>query len=85
MGVKFRRQHSIGMYIVDFCCPGKKLIIELDGFQHSDERDELYDKVRTSYLQRLGYTVIRFWNNEINVNLEGVLLEIETTLNHTTP
>ncbi len=85
MGAKFRRQHSIGVYIVDFCCSPQKLIVEIDGSQHSEEKAELYDNVRTDYLEKLGYTVLRFWNNEINVNLEGVLMKIEEILNHTTP
>ncbi len=83
MGVKFRRQPSIGVYIVDFC-PAQRLIIEVDGSQHGEKNAELYDKVRTDYLQRLGYTVLRFWNNEINANLEGVLTTIEEALHTAT-
>jgi very-short-patch-repair endonuclease len=59
MGAKFRRQHGIGVYIVDFYCPEKKLIVELDGYQHGEERVETYDEARTNYLQKLGYTVLR--------------------------
>ena len=80
LGVKFRRQHSIGKYIVDFCCPAKKVIVELDGSQHCEKMAELYDTARTNYLQKLGYTVLRFWNNEINVNLESVLMNITDAL-----
>lgn len=81
MGVKFRRQHSIGRYIVDFYCPNKKLIVELDGSQHGEEKAEVYDEKRTNYLRQLGCTVLRFWNNEINTNLEGVLMKIEEAVN----
>ena len=69
LGAKFRRQHSIGKYIVDFCCPVRRLIVEIDGSQHGEEDAERYDTKRTQYLQDLGYTVLRFWNNEVNTNL----------------
>lgn len=84
LGFKFRRQHSIGVYIVDFCCPEKKLIVELDGYQHGEKDNIVYDEERTAYLHEFGYTILRFWNNEIDANLDGVLLKIETTLT-TTP
>lgn len=73
-GYKFRRQHSFGKYIVDFYCKEKKLIIELDGWQHQEQ--EKYDTERGKYLERQGLKVLRFWNNEINTNLDGVLLKI---------
>ncbi len=80
LGCKFRRQHSIGNYIVDFYCPEKKLIIELDGWQHKREKDIRYDAKRTAYLENLGIKVLRFWNNEINNNLNGVIMKIEDFL-----
>jgi len=80
LGYKFRRQHSIGRYIVDFYCPEKKLIIELDGWQHREENNFGYDKERTEFLESLGYKVIRFWNNEVNKNMESVILKIEESL-----
>ena len=76
---KFRRQHSVGWYIVDFYCPEKRLAIEIDGSQHVENKE--YDKMRTEYLNELGITVLRFWDNEVNKNLEGVMLKITTTLN----
>ncbi|PIP28603.1 MAG: cytosine methyltransferase [Candidatus Moranbacteria bacterium CG23_combo_of_CG06-09_8_20_14_all_35_22] len=76
LGYKFRRQHSIGNYIVDFYCPKKKLIIELDGCQHKRKKDIKYDAKRTNYFEFLGISVLRFWNNEVNENLEGVVLKI---------
>jgi very-short-patch-repair endonuclease len=69
-GLKLRRQHPIQPYIVDFICPEKKLIIELDGGQHAEAID--YDEKRTRFLESKGYTVIRFWNNEVLTNIEGV-------------
>ena len=63
-GIHFRNQHAIGNYVVDFCAPRKKIIIELDGSQHLEQ--EAYDQERTEYLQSKGYTVLRFWNNDVN-------------------
>jgi very-short-patch-repair endonuclease len=79
-GLKFKRQYLIGKYIVDFICLEKKIIIELDGFQHKEENQERYDKERTKYLERQGFSILRFWNNEINNDLEGVFLKIEEYL-----
>ena len=62
-GVKFRRQQTIGGYIVDFISMEKKLIIELDGGQHAEQAD--YDAARTAYLESEGYRVLRFWNNQV--------------------
>ncbi len=72
---KFRKQHSIGKYIVDFYCPEKKLIVEIDGSQHIDSQRE-YDLVRDKYLKDLDFKVLRFWDNDVNNNLKGVLLKI---------
>ena len=68
-GHKFRRQHPIGPYIADFACPDARLVIELDGGQHSPETDA----ARTAYIEAQGYTVLRFWNNEALGNPGGVL------------
>ena len=80
LGCKFRRQHSIGRYIVDFYCPVHKLVVELDGNQHNDDDQKEYDKERTEYLEGLDIKVLRFWNNEVNKNLEGVILKIKEYL-----
>ena len=80
MGYKFRRQVSIGRYIVDFYCPTRKLVIELDGSQHAIERNG-YDKQRTQYLESKGIKVIRYWNDEIRYNLNGVCEDIKGHLN----
>jgi len=74
LGVTFRRQHAIGNYIPDFCSPKAKLIIELDGSQHLEQEE--YDEERTKYLESLGYKVIRFWNNDVTNNIDGVILAI---------
>jgi very-short-patch-repair endonuclease len=72
-GVKFRRQQSLGTYIVDFVCFEKKLIIEIDGGQHNQDRIAIQDETRTTWLNSQGFQVIRFWNNEVIDNYEGVL------------
>jgi very-short-patch-repair endonuclease len=76
--VHFRNQHAIGNYIVDFCSPRKKLIIELDGSQHMEQVE--YDAERTKFLEAKGYRVLRFWNNEVMNDIEGVLRAIEIAL-----
>lgn len=73
---KFRRQVKIGPYVVDFLCPAAKLIIELDGGHHGDSDNQIKDQIRQKYLENLGYKVLRFWNNEISENLDGVVLKI---------
>lgn len=74
---KFRRQHSIGPYIVDFYCPKEKLVIELNGKSHFETSGLIYDEQREIYLEGLGYRVMRFENSEIFENPERVLLEIK--------
>ncbi len=81
LGYKFRRQHGIGPYIVDFYCPEKKLIIEIDGLQHLYQKE--YDQNRTIYFEMLGRTVLRFWNSEVNESIEGVLMTITAVLQST--
>jgi very-short-patch-repair endonuclease len=78
LGVTFRRQHAIGNFIPDFVCVQKKLIIELDGSQHLEQKE--YDAVRTEHLEKQGYKVIRFWNNDVMKNIEGVILAIKHAL-----
>ncbi len=78
--LKFRRQYTIGKYIVDFICLDKKVIIELDGWQHKEEFSGDKEKKRTKFLQEQGYTVVRFWNNEINNNIDAVFFKLEEVL-----
>ncbi|MCX7841129.1 MAG: endonuclease domain-containing protein [Anaerolineae bacterium] len=73
-GFKFRRQHPIGNYIVDFYCAEAKLTIELDGDSHAVQVE--YDQQRTAWLVEQGYREIRFWNREVLQNIEGVLEQI---------
>ena len=75
---KFRRQHIIQGYIVDFVCLEQKLIIELDGGQHAERKS--YDNKRTQVLEKEGFRVVRFWNNEVLENIEGALDIILTEL-----
>ncbi len=72
-GLRFCRQFSIGRYVLDFYCPKKRLCIELDGGQHAEPETACYDKERTEYLNSLRIKVIRFWNNEVFDNMDGVL------------
>ena len=69
-GVKFRRQHSLGPYIVDFACLERRLVVEVDGGQHVEQADA--DEQRTRWLESQGYTVLRFWNNEVLGQTEHV-------------
>ena len=70
--VKFLRQKIIGKYIVDFYCAKAKLIVELDGSQHYEEKGMEYDAERTAFLEQYGIRVLRIPNNEVNKNLSGV-------------
>ena len=77
-GISFRRQHALGPYIVDFCSIKAKLIIELDGSQHLEQEE--YDIERTKYLNAQGYKVIRFWNNHVLNDINGVIRAIEIAI-----
>jgi len=76
-GRKFRRQESIGKYIVDFYCPSERLIIELDGAGHYTPEGMEYDKGRSKYLESLRFRVIRFENEDVIYNLDVVLKKIK--------
>ena len=79
-GLKFKRQVPIGNYIVDFLCPEKMVIIELDGGQHNENQNITKDNERTEYLTSLGYTVIRYWNNDVQTNIDSVLEDLMNKL-----
>ncbi|HVT01337.1 MAG TPA: endonuclease domain-containing protein [Patescibacteria group bacterium] len=81
-GLKFRRQQSIGEYIVDFVAYENKIIIELDGNRHNDAMVKLKDKKRTKWLENQGFRVLRFWNNELYTNLEGISYAIYKLISH---
>ena len=70
-GLKFRRQEPIGNYVVDFVCYEKRLVIEVDGGQHAEEKYK--DAARDGWLRKQGFKVLRFWDNEVLKNTEGVL------------
>lgn len=76
LGLHFRRQHIIGCYIADFVCLRKNLIIEVDGGYHSQEKQVINDYLRTQDLEKMGFSVMRFTNDEIFYNLSNVLDEI---------
>ena len=81
--MSFRRQHPLGDYVLDFYCHQGKLVVELDGGQHNEPAQQGHDERRTEYLQQQGLTVLRFWNNEVLENTEGVLQRIyEWLLGH---
>jgi very-short-patch-repair endonuclease len=77
-GHKFRRQHPIGSFIFDFACLERNLIVEIDGGQYAANLER--DAERTLWLEVEGYRVLRFWNNDITDNLDGVLSAIERSL-----
>jgi very-short-patch-repair endonuclease len=84
LGVKFRRQHPVDKFILDFYAPEIKLGIELDGFSHKENTE--YDKLRTEYLKSKGIKIIRFWNSEIENNLKEVIFKIKEEIKiHLTP
>ena len=73
VGLKFRHQHPVGPYIVDFYCADRRLAVELDGGQHFTVEGQAYDRRRTAYLSTCGVRVLRFTNSELFENTEGVL------------
>lgn len=80
-GAKFRRQHRIGRHVADFACEAARLVIECDGGQHTPEADA----PRTAAIEAAGWHVLRFWNNDVLQNTEGVLEEIRRTLRAAQP
>ena len=77
-GVRFRRQHSIGPYITDFCAPRIKLIVEVDGSQHLEQEE--YDAERTVFLEAQGYQVLRFYNRDVMNDISGVMGVIQDAI-----
>ena len=76
-GAKFRRQWPIGKFVADFCCVEEMLVVEIDGGQHVESKQ---DDERTKILKGKGYRVIRFWNNEVLENIEGVIETLKAEL-----
>jgi len=79
-GVKFRRQQPLDAYIVDFVSFERNIIVEIDGGQHNEEEVSKRDEERTTWLKERGYEVLRLWNNDVLVNMEGVLEKIREVL-----
>ena len=78
LGLKFKRQSLIGIYIVDFVCRERNLIIEIDGGHHQEQQAS--DEIRTAFLISCGFRVIRYWNNEVLEDIDSVLESIRMTL-----
>lgn len=76
LGYKFRRQHPVETFIIDFCCAQAKLLIEIDGESYLEETQMKYDQARTEYLESLGYKVIRFTNEDVRYNANAVVAKI---------
>ena len=70
-GFKFRRQHQVGLYICEFACVEALVVVELDGGQHAENLD--YDLRRDRFLRSAGFRVLRFWNNDVQSNIDGVV------------
>lgn len=73
---KFRRQFPVGKYVVDFCCYEKRLVIELDGGQHNFHKQIKHDREKGEFFKHRGFKMLRFWNNDLKDNLQGVLSKI---------
>jgi very-short-patch-repair endonuclease len=84
-GMRFFRQYSLGPYILDFYCPEIKIAIELDGGQHNEPEGKIYDTARSEYLQVQKIEVLRFWDNDVFQNIEGVLARMEQKCNPSRP
>ncbi|MDP3896660.1 MAG: DUF559 domain-containing protein [Mesorhizobium sp.] len=78
MGLSFRRQVPIAGFIVDFACPAKRLIVEIDGSQHGEAEQAIADAWRTRRLERDGWTILRFWNDDVLRDIDNVCLHIVT-------
>ena len=79
-GWKFRRQFPVDRFVVDFFCADAHLIVEVDGGQHAVRAEA--DAQRTKVLEAMGYLVLRYWNNDVMKNIDGVIEDISTTLEH---
>ncbi|MFA7414799.1 MAG: DUF559 domain-containing protein [Rhizobium sp.] len=85
MDLSFRRQVPIAGFIVDFACPLHRLIVEVDGSQHGNDADQSYDQDRAARLEADGWTVLRFWNDDVLRDIDGVCLHILTVIGRAGP
>jgi len=83
LGFRFRRQFPIGNFVADFCCRERRLVVEVDGGQHSDQ--EPADRERSALIEARGYRVLRFWNSDVLSNTDGVLEQILRELRKPSP
>ena len=84
-GLKFKRQVPMGSFVVDFCCQEKKVVVELDGGGHSETDVIKKDITKQKFLETHGYTILRFWNNEVDTNMDGVIQVILKSCGLTSP
>jgi very-short-patch-repair endonuclease len=84
LGLSFRRQFPIGPYVVDFVCLDARLIIEIDGGQHASDRHK-HDVKRDAWLRDQGFCILRFWNNDVMINLGGILERVAGMLRESQP
>ena len=82
-GCKFRRQYPFGIYVLDFVCLERNLVIELDGGQHNETEQMRHDQIRTAWLQAQGFVVLRFWNHEVLQQTSDVLARVLQALTPT--
>ena len=80
LGFRFRRQHPIGRFVVDFVCLEKRLVVEIDGSQHDETEQKALDEVRTSWLEQEGYQVIRYWAWDVAKDVDQIIWEIKLQL-----
>jgi very-short-patch-repair endonuclease len=85
LGFRFRRQSLIGRYIMDFVSFGSRVIIEIDGGQHGLPEGEQYDRERDAFFRSQGFQVLRYWNSDVDQNLEGVMESVLSALDAPTP
>ncbi|MRG55841.1 DUF559 domain-containing protein [Phyllobacterium sp. SYP-B3895] len=85
MGLSFKRQVPIAGYIVDFACAAARIIVELDGSHHGEDHSQQYDGARTERLNRDGWTVLRFWNDDVLQDIDGVCQHIVSTVSAGSP
>ena len=85
LGFHFRRQAPIGRYIVDFASFGSRIVVEIDGGQHGLPKGAQVDRERDAFVRSQGFQVLRYWNSDVDQNLEGVMESILSTLGTPTP
>jgi very-short-patch-repair endonuclease len=85
LAVRFRRQHPIGPFVADFACFTRKLVVEVDGATHWSDAQRAHDAKRTAFLERAGWRVMRFTNEDVRLNLDGVLETIALALRDAPP